>query len=257
MDITKVRDWFVEHSLIKDFEEGVELQGSSEEKWAFYFEVQNALLSLPRHISPNAKVSQSAELVGQIVIEAGAQILPGVFIEGPVYIGQDVMVGNNALIRRGSFFSRGSIVGNHCYSTAAVFGPDAGAFHFCGISRSLLEKNSRLSAFVVTATTRPDLQPITANIGSRFEGEITMKRGTLIGENTFIGAHVVIAPGISIEKNCYIGPYVLVRSDVQAGKMLEVKLEVEITENYLTVAETPRAPLVDFGNQASSKSDLS
>lgn len=257
MDITKVRDWFVGHSVIKDFEEGVEFQRSSDEKWAFYFQVQNALLSLPHHISPNARVSQSAEIVGQVVIEAGAQILPGVFIEGPVYIGRDVMVGSNALIRRGSFLSRGSILGNHCYSTAAVFGPGAGAFHFCGISRSLLEKNSRLSAFVVTATTRPDLQPITGQIANRFAGEITIKRGAIIGENSFIGAHAVIAPGISIEKNCYIGPYAFVRSDVQAGKMLEVKLDVEITENYLTVTETPRAPLVDFGNQASSKSDLS
>jgi UDP-N-acetylglucosamine diphosphorylase / glucose-1-phosphate thymidylyltransferase / UDP-N-acetylgalactosamine diphosphorylase / glucosamine-1-phosphate N-acetyltransferase / galactosamine-1-phosphate N-acetyltransferase len=251
MDITKVRDWFAEHSLIKDFEEGVEVQGFSEEKWAFYFQVQGALSSLPRYISPSAKVSQSAEIVGQVVIEAGAQILPGVFIEGPVYIGRDVMVGNNALIRGGSFLSRSSIIGNHCYSTEAIFGPGAGAFHFCGISRSLLEKNSRLSAFVVTATTRPDLQPITSHIPNKFECKMTLKRGTIIGENTFIGAHVAIPPGISIEKNCCIGPYAFVQSDLQAGKMLKVKLDVEISENQLTVAEIPRAPLVNFSRQFS------
>lgn len=256
MDIDKVGAWFEKYGFLKNFEEGAEVQGTSEEKWAFYFRVEEALLSLPRYISPEARVSHSAEFVGQVVIEAGAQILPGAFIEGPVYIGRDVMVGNNALIRPGSFLSRGCIIGNQCYCTSAILGPGAGVFHFCGISRSLIEKNSRLSAFVITATTRPDLQPIVAHLPDEFEGDIMVKRGSIIGENTFVGAHVVIAPGISIEKNCYIGPYAFVKSDIQAGKMVEVKLDVVIRENHLIVAETPKAPLVDYKSRWNSKSGL-
>lgn len=257
MDISKknVKTWFKKYAFLKAFEEGTEVQGTPEEKWAFYFKVQDALLSLPRYISPEARVSQSAECEGQVVIEAGAQILPGAFIEGPTYIGQDVMVGNNALIRRGSFLSKGCIIGSQCYCTTSILGPGAGVFHFCGISRSLIEKNSRLSAFVITATTRPDLQPIMAHLPYEYKADLIIKRGSIIGENTFIGAHVVIAPGISIEKNCYIGPYAFVNSDIQAGKVLEVKQEVEIRENRLIVAETPKSPFVDFKSQWNSKSD--
>lgn len=231
------------------------MAGTSEEKWSFYLNVEEALNSLPLFISPKAKISRSAEYVGQVVIESGAQVLPGAFVEGPAYIGRGSFIGNGALIRPGSFVSRGAIVGFQCYCTAAILGPKAGAFHFCGVSRSLLEKNCRFTAFVITGTARPNFKPILAHFPNE-AGLHPVKRGCIVGENTFIGSHVIINPGVTIASNCYVGPHVNVSADLESNSRLRLRAQVEKTDNKLIVAEIPSAPAVDFGLAGLSDSNL-
>ena len=240
-----IRQWFMEHAWISNFEKGIHLEGTSEEKWEFYFNFQDALKSIPSYTSPNARISRTSEFVGQVVIEDGAQILPGAYIEGPAYIGKNAFVGNGALIRPGSFLSRGSVIGFQCYSTAALLGPKAGAFHYCGVSRSLLEKNCRLTAYIVTGSARPDFLPILAHFPND-AGSPPIKRGCLIGENSFISSHVVIRPGITIEFNCFIGPFIFVSEDVSSETSLELEDGVKVRKNILNIAEIPAAPSVSF-----------
>ena len=241
-------EWFERHSWLRSFEEGQPLSGTPEDKWRFYFAVQAALESLPLFVSKEARISKASERVGTVVIEPDAQILPGAFVEGPAYIGQGVVVGNGALIRAGSFLSRGSVIGNHCYCTASVLAAKAGAFHFCGVSRSVLERNCRLSAFVVTGTARPDLQPIPKHLPKdmfSMAHKAPAKRGCLIGENTFLSSHVCIAPGIAIGPNCLIAPFTYVHTDVPPGSRVEAPLSFRISKNRITVAEID-TPAIQF-----------
>lgn len=243
--LKKITLWFNSHRWLKDFEEGLPLIGKPEAKWKFYYNIQKALESLPTYISPKSKISRTAEYSGQVIIESGVQILPGVFIEGPAYIGRNALVGNCSLVRAGSFISNGAIIGNHCYCTASVLGPKAGAFHFCGISRSLLERNSRVSAFVVTATTRPDLKPITNYLPDKKISKL-IKRGCIIGENTFVGPYVFIAPGVAIGKNCLIGSSAHVTSDIVDQTRLDPVFKIKVRENKISTAKAPQPPSISF-----------
>ncbi len=231
--------WLDKHKWLKEFEEGLPISGIPEEKWRFYFQVQDALKSLPKYISKDSNISSSSEITGSVVIESGAQILPNTFIKGPSYIGKNALVGNSSLIRPGTFISKGAIVGNHCYCTAAVIGPQAGVFHFCGISRSVIERKCIVSVFVVTASTRADLKPILHALPKEIEST-PVKRGSIIGENTFIGPHVVISPGVIIGNNCFIGPYINVAKNVNNGTRLDTIFKIRESKNNIAIAEFPK-----------------
>lgn len=227
---------------VLSFEHGRSLDGTTADKWAFYARVQRVLMSARPYVSPGAQISKSAEIVGPVVVEEGARVLPGAFIEGPAYLGRGVLVGNCTLVRPGSFLSRKVVLGNHCYCTAAVLGPTAGAFHFCGVSRSLLEKNSRLSAFVVTASTRPDLRPVAEDASY----SKLLKRGCLIGQNTFVGAHTVLMPAVVVGSDCLIGAYCEIRKDVPSRTRILRPCTLDMQQNTTVVAEHPKSPSVEF-----------
>lgn len=233
----KVICWFKKNIELKRFEKGQSLNKDIYSKWCFYYKVYKALDSLPRFISPKAKIALSAELSGNVVIEEGAQILPNAFIEGPSYIGKNVLIGNSALIRSKSFISRNSVLGNHSYCTSSILGPKSAAFHFCGVSRSLLERNSRLSAFVLTATTRPDLKPIDKK--NFIINSTIHKKGCIVGENSFIGAYVILFPGITIGSNCFIGSFSSINFDIPDGKEVKANINLEIKNNNIKTVEIP------------------
>lgn len=231
-----LKRWLEKNNEIIEFEEGACLPSKPENKWKFYFRIQEALEGLHGYTSSDCKIAERAELSGQVVVREGARILPGAFIEGPAYVGKNTLVGNSALIRANSFLSAGSVVGNHCYCTAGVLGPKAGAFHFSGISRSVLERNCRVSAFVVTGTTRPDLKTIEKNLPPSIDRD-TKKRGCTIGENTFLGAHVATVPGIDIGKNSFIGNFVTVDENIPEETYIVSKIPTERAENKLETVE--------------------
>jgi NDP-sugar pyrophosphorylase family protein len=239
-----VKEWFDLRNDIKKFERtGYLSSRDAAERWRFYWSVQDALSSITRYISRGAKLSRSAELSGDVVVERGAQILPNAFIEGPAFVGQGVVVGNSALIRAGSFLSRGSLVGNHCYCTASVLAPDVRVSHFCGVSRSLLARNCYLSAFVVTATTRPDLRAIA--VPGMKEEEFPQKIGTLIGEDTYVAPHVVIAPGVHIGSHCVVDSFSVVAVDLESNSRLKIVQQASVHEARVLIK--PRRKRITVG----------
>jgi len=244
MSLSDLRAFFDTYKWLQAFEQGEVLPIDVTKKWEFFYHVQQVLLELPAYIDREARVSKNAEISGQVYIDNGARILPGAFIEGPTYIGKNVVVGNSALIRPLSFLSQDCIVGNHCYCTESVIAPGSGAFHFCGISRSLLEKNCRITAFVITATVKPDLTPINRCIPNEIKPPL--KQGCIIGENTFIGAHVVLAPGIIIGKDCFIGPFTYINHDIPCGKFIAADNKLAITENKISMAYLGIPPQPQF-----------
>lgn len=55
-----------------------------------------------RQVHEEAEVSDAAELSGEVVVEAGAEIKPGAVLEGKCFIGEDVVIGPNTVVRESS-----------------------------------------------------------------------------------------------------------------------------------------------------------
>jgi NDP-sugar pyrophosphorylase family protein len=241
-------EWLQEHSwILKSLDDSDAVFESLEDKWSFYFDVHRALKTLPGGISPEAKISPLACLEGNVLVDAGAQILPYSMLIGPCYIGKGSIVGNFAVVRPGTFISRNVLIGNHCYCNEAVIASSVRVSHYCEVSRSFLGPNSTFSAFVITATLRADCKPLEVRhiSGDRM---LRAKIGCIIGSNTYIAPHVTISPNTTVGSNCFVGSFVFVNSDIPSGKRIYSDSSFVYGDNSLIV---PRRNLNSFLNESS------
>jgi mannose-1-phosphate guanylyltransferase len=72
----------------------------------------------------DARVSDSALLVGPVMVEAGAEIGPGAVIVGPTSIGRDASVGAGALVSRSAIWRRSSL-GEQSVTDRCILADDA------------------------------------------------------------------------------------------------------------------------------------
>jgi UDP-N-acetylglucosamine diphosphorylase / glucose-1-phosphate thymidylyltransferase / UDP-N-acetylgalactosamine diphosphorylase / glucosamine-1-phosphate N-acetyltransferase / galactosamine-1-phosphate N-acetyltransferase len=209
--------------------------------WELYDEVQDRLQQLRRAIAPSARISRSAEIVGQVVIQADAVIMPHTYVRGPAIIGRAAVLGHGAMVRPGTVLGNNTLLGNSCYANAALMGAASRLGHFCGVSRSVLHAGAYFSAFVMTATTRPDYGLV--QIGDSEEIE---KRGCIVGGRTTIAPHVIVPRGLTIGRECFVGSYVRLVHDLPPKTRATVDSALRIMPN--TIETSPRRPteLPDF-----------
>lgn len=222
-------EWLIQSLKLNDFEREGKIPT---EVWDFYYDSLNLFDNIPNFIHPKAVVSKFSEITGNVIIEEGAQILPYSIIQGPAYIGKNAVIGNYSFVRPKSLISQESLLGNHSYCNEAFIGPKSRVSHFCGLSRSIICKNSTLSAFVLTSTLRADYKSIKHN-----EDFFILKRGCIIGNNTFIAPHVTISPNIRIGDDCFIGSFLTIREDLADGKRIKLPFEPIVDENTVKVGQ--------------------
>lgn len=227
-----VEEWLAQDFRINVFEETGDVDDSFYDEWGLYEAIKNKLKEIPSYISKKAMISPSAEIMGNVVIEEGAEILPYSVIKGPAYIGKNVVVGNFSFIRPFTFLSRETLLGNHSYCNEVVSAPKCRASHYVGCSRSVLMKNCTLSSFVLTATLRADYKPVIEN-----DDIVIRKRGCVIGSNTYLAPHVTVSPGMRIGKNCFIGSYITISKDVGDNKFIKADISIVEKENPVIVGE--------------------
>ncbi len=236
-----VDEWLSSDPRIKKFS----LEGSVDEgfldEWELYDLIRNHMSNMPNYIADTAIIASSAEIVGNVIIDEGAEILPFTNIKGPAYIGKNVIVGNFSFIRPYTFLSLETLVGNHSYCNEVVTAPKCRASHYVGCSRSIFMRNSTLSSFVLTATLRADYKPI---INS--PELIIKKRGCIIGENTYLAPHVTVSPGVRIGRGCFIGSYITITKDVDINKFLKANIEVLEKENSIQVGERSFSTVIEI-----------
>ncbi|MEO9476757.1 MAG: NUDIX domain-containing protein [Cyclobacteriaceae bacterium] len=221
--------WLGQHELV-DFEESGVLPSLSVSKWSFYYNLIKKMANMPFYRSKEAYIDPTATLMGQIVIEEGVRILPYAMITGPAFIGKNTIIGNYSFIRPNSFISRNVVIGNHSYCNETIIAPYSRVTHFCGVSRSILERNCTLSAFVLTASLKANSTAIDPQ--NRIK-----KRGALIGKNTYIAPHVSISPSVEIGADCFIGSFLYLTQNVAENQMLRTKKTIETDINTYAFPE--------------------
>lgn len=137
------------------------------------------------------------------MISSSANIHPLAYIESDVTIGDNTKIGPFCIVRKGAK------IGNNCSFTAYCEireNVEVGNNTSFG-SRCTISANAKIGSnvtikygFVLTDT--PDLK----------NGSYKVVEG--VGDNTLIGANVILMPGFSIGKNCIIGASSQIRCDI-------------------------------------------
>nr|WP_321237649.1 NUDIX domain-containing protein [uncultured Psychroserpens sp.] len=235
-DLHNYLTWTKDNSFLWEFENATKLPTSISENWKIYDRIIEALDKIPSYISPNANIDNSAIIKGNVIIEDGAQVLANSIVQGPTYIGKNCVVGNFSFIRAHCFLARNSLIGNHTYANEIILGADCRVAHFCNFSRSLIGFNSSLSAFVITATVKTNKSKIL------IEGESFEKRGSIIGSGTFVAPYVTFSPGIHIGNECFIGSHIVLTENIKSNIFLSNQQSLISKSNNIKI---PKRKKVD------------
>jgi bifunctional UDP-N-acetylglucosamine pyrophosphorylase/glucosamine-1-phosphate N-acetyltransferase len=191
-------------------------------------EVFLSRLTLPDGPSPEG-------VIGPVVLEEGARILPGARVVGPAYIGAGSLIGTGSLVR-GSIIGRNCEVGYGC-EVARSFVGDHCTLHHSYVGDSVLEGRVGMAFGTVTGNWPFYPPPVRTSVnGERVRTEME-KFGAIVGAGCRTGIGVLINPGVKIGRDSYIGPGVVLTRDVKEHQMLLVKQELIERENPFVVYE--------------------
>ncbi len=152
---------------------------------------------------PEGVFLENPELIS---IGKGSVIEPGVYIKGPVLIGENCKVLHGAYIRENVILGDGAVVGHSTEVKNSLLLPGAHAAHFNYVGDSILGRNSNLGAGVKCANMRFDKKNVTVEIEKKKVDTGLKKMGLILGNNSQVGCNAVTSPGTLIGKEVFCYP---------------------------------------------------
>jgi len=141
-----------------------------------------------------------------IAVHKTAKIETGVSLKAPVVIGENCFIGANAYLRNGVYLAKSVTVGPGCEIKSSVVFSNSSFAHFNFIGDSIIGHHVNFEAGSLTCNhynERPDKK-----IHVLYKGNIidtnTEKFGSLIGDNSKIGANAVLSPGTVLDINSVV-----------------------------------------------------
>ncbi len=176
--------------------------------------IYDFLSSCSSFISPDANISNSAIISGNVYIGSGVTIEDYAVIKGPVIIHDNAFIGQHVLIRGATIIGSNTIVGHGCEIVNSMILNNTTIAHYNIITCSLIGSNVNFSAFASTAAfllkntqiRELSVPVILHNAHGESYPANSYKFGSIIGDNCRIGAFTLLNPGVIMEKNCIVYP---------------------------------------------------
>lgn len=177
------------------------------------------------------EVGEFCSITGSYFIDEGTKIHSNVTIQGPVLIGKNVEIQSGALIRPGTIIGDNASVGHSSEVKHAILGNKSKVASLAFVGDSILGKSTRIGSGTILANRRFDQKNITAKInGDKIDTGLDFF-GSIIGDNTRLGANVASLPGAFIGPYTWILPTLQIRGFIPAEKRLFPKTEYIMTDN--------------------------
>jgi bifunctional UDP-N-acetylglucosamine pyrophosphorylase/glucosamine-1-phosphate N-acetyltransferase len=159
-------------------------------------------------------VDNKASCIGTVIIGKNTRILPGSYIEGPVYIGHDCKIGPNCYIRPYTSIGDYCHIGNGCEVKNSIIMDHSNVPHQNYVGDSVIGQHCNLGAGTKIANLRLDKQNVFMVLNGKRLDTGRRKIGAIIGDNMQTGINATINIGSVIGNDVLIGPGALVRDEV-------------------------------------------
>lgn len=157
-------------------------------------------------ISANAYIEDNVDIKGPVIIEAGAEILNGTIIKGPVYIGKNTFIGNNTLIRDNAIISDTAKIGMGCEIKSSIIMRGASIARLSYIGTSIVGPHSTVHSGAITINLPIPKAPIIMEIQGEQVTVPLPKFGAVIGPRAQVSPNVSLSPGTIIDTDVVIAP---------------------------------------------------
>lgn len=166
---------------------------------------------------------------GNEPLAEGVRIFPGAKIVGPAYVGPGCIIGNNSLVRE-SMIGANTEVGYGCEVARAWVGSNV-HLHHTYLGDSVVDDHVSMGFGTVTGNFPFYPSPVRSTVGGERLKTGREKFGAIVGARVRTGIGVLLYPGVKLGYGAYIGPGVVVTGDVEPGKLIVVKQELDVRDN--------------------------
>lgn len=170
-------------------------------------------------IDRSAKIDGSARISGPVNIGRNARVLENAVIKGPCHIGDGCTVGTFSLVREFCDLEDGVEIGAFTEVARSII-QEGTHVHSGFIGDSIIGRNCRIGAGIVTANRRLDRGEIGASVKGKKTGTGLTRLGLVMGDGSSIGTCVNAMPGVMVGSGSVVGPGVLIKENVHSGSRL-------------------------------------
>ncbi len=167
------------------------------------------------------EIDNNVKIIGKVIIEEGAKVFHGSYIQGPVYIGKDCIIGPNSYLRPYTILVGDNKVGASVEIKESVIMENSKIPHLSYVGDSIIGENVNLGAGTLIANLRFDEQDVKINIKGNRVSSGRKKLGVIMGGYVKTGINVSILPGIKIGAYATIYPGSVVNRDVNKGEFFK------------------------------------
>lgn len=141
-----------------------------------------------------------------IAVHKTATIETGAILKPPCIIGENCFVASYAYLRGGVWLDKNVIIGPASEIKSSFIGAGSKAAHFNFVGDSIIGENVNIEAGAILANYRNERQDkeIICFDGQQYIHTNHKKFGSLIGDNSRIGANAVLAPGTLLKQNSIV-----------------------------------------------------
>jgi len=160
---------------------------------------------------------------GEILVDEGAVIKSGSYLEGPLYCGKESKVGPHARIRPFTSLEADAVVGKSCDIKNSILMKGSKVPHLSYVGDSIIGEHCNLGAGTMTANVRFDKRSVRMRIKNKLVDSGMAKLGVIMGDHVEVGINATLMPGVRIGPESWIGPGVILSEDVPSGKVVLAK----------------------------------
>jgi len=188
---------------INDFIKGFSLLFPAQidlQPWEITDDLKNIIEKLISNFNDDFEIQDNVAIHKSAVVEKGA------VIKKPAIVGRNCFVGANAYFREGVYLGDSVRIGPGCEIKSSIICSDTAIAHFNYIGNSIIGRNVNFEAGSVAANHFNER--ISKKISVLYKSEIietfVEKFGSLVGDNSKIGANAVLSPGTILGKNSIV-----------------------------------------------------
>jgi N-acetylglucosamine-1-phosphate uridyltransferase (contains nucleotidyltransferase and I-patch acetyltransferase domains) len=176
------------------------LQGNNLQPWQIIDNLDNILLQYIKTLDSDYKIENN------IAIHKTATIEQGVTFKGTIIISENCFIGAHAYLRGPIFLSNSVTIGPGSEIKQSMLFDRTAVAHFNYIGNSILGQNINFEAGSLCANHYNERhnKRIFIKHNNRLIDTKTEKFGSLVGDNSKIGANAVLSPGTILEKNSIV-----------------------------------------------------
>jgi NDP-sugar pyrophosphorylase family protein len=196
------------------------------------------------YIASSTRISEKANIEGNVILSDNVRVLENAVIRGPVYIGANSIIGNNALVRDYSHIGSNSVIGYSTEVKHSYIGDNCW-FHSNYIGDSIVDNNCSLGAGTVLANFRLDEGNIQIKVGDNLVDTGYDKLGAIVGRGCRIGVNASLMPGVRVGPDSLVGPQICLQQDLEANKIILLESRYQVEDNKTRLDEGKRRELLD------------
>ena len=174
----------------------------------------NTALLTPLKGANHGHLDPGATLVGEVLVEEGATVRRGSYIEGPTIIGAEAEIGPNCYIRPSTSIGPKAKVGNACEVKNSILMASAHVPHQNYVGDSILGERCNLGAGTKVANLRLDEAPVKVVFRGVEIDTGLRKLGVIMGDDVKVGINASIDAGTIIGEEAFLGPGAHARGNI-------------------------------------------